>query len=105
MNGCSKIETKCIKTEFIYFGSRQQLTECQEKKTIKVVQEEIQLCNIVCYLGGYIYITLKLYRPCQSKVQSDKNQHYPNKEHKKVSNKRYNAHLCQITSHLSPRLQ
>ena len=52
------------KTEFIHFGSRQQLSKCQEK-TIKVVQEEIQLCNVVCYLGGYL--NSKLYRPCQNK--------------------------------------
>ena len=43
-----------LKTEFIYFGCRQQLTKCQEKKTIKVVQEDIQLCSVVCYLGGYL---------------------------------------------------
>ena len=44
-------------TEFIYFGSRQQLAKCQEK-TIKVLQEEIQLCNMVCYIGGYLNSTL-----------------------------------------------
>ena len=27
-------------------------------RTIKVVQEEIQLCNVVHYLGGYFYSTV-----------------------------------------------
>ena len=45
------------KTESIYFGSRQQLAKFQEK-TIKVVQDEIKLCNVICYFAGYLHSTL-----------------------------------------------
>ena len=41
------------KTEFIYFGSGQQLSKCSEN-TIKVINETIDRCSTVRYLGGYL---------------------------------------------------
>ena len=41
------------KTEFIYFGSRQQLSKCSEN-TIRVINETINRCPTVRHLGGYL---------------------------------------------------
>ena len=57
MDGCRRLKLNHSKNRIIYCGSRQWLTKCQEK-TIKMVQEEIQLCNMVCYLGCYLDSTL-----------------------------------------------
>ena len=39
------------KTEFIYFGSGQQLKKCNEN-TIKVIEETINICSTIRYLGA-----------------------------------------------------
>ena len=41
------------KTEFIYFGSVQQLSKCS-KNTIRVINDTIDRCSTVQYLGGYL---------------------------------------------------
>ena len=41
------------KTEFIYFDSGQQLKKCNEN-TIKVIEETINRCSTIRYLGSYL---------------------------------------------------
>ena len=45
------------KTEFIYFCSKQQLSKCS-KNTIRVINETIDRCSTVQYLGGYLHSQL-----------------------------------------------
>ena len=52
-----RLKLKESKTKLTYFGRRQQFTKCKEI-AIKVIQEERQLCNVVCCLGGYLNSTL-----------------------------------------------
>ena len=41
-----------------------------KKKTIKVVQEEIQLCNVVYYLGGYLVSALSIIQHVRTKCKA-----------------------------------
>ena len=52
MDGCCQTQTES-KTEFIYFGSGQQLSKYSEN-TIRVINETIDRCPTVQYLGGYL---------------------------------------------------
>ena len=45
MDGCCHTETNESKTEFIYFGSRQQLSKCSENTT-RVISKTIDRCEI-----------------------------------------------------------
>ena len=57
------------KTEFIYFGSGQQLKECNEN-TIKVIKETINRCSMVRYLGAYLDSQLSFMEHIKTKCKS-----------------------------------
>ena len=57
------------KTEIIYFGSGQQLTKCSEN-TIKVIEETINRCSTIRYLGGYLDSQLSFKEDIRTKCKS-----------------------------------
>ena len=57
------------KTEFIYFGSGQQLSKCSEN-TIKVIEETITRCSTIQYLGGYLDSQLSFKEHIKTKCKS-----------------------------------
>ena len=57
------------KTEFIYFGSRQQLRKCNEN-TIKVSEETINRCSTVRYLGAHLDSQLSFKEHIKTKYKS-----------------------------------
>ena len=57
------------KTEFIYFGSGQQLSKCSEN-TIRVINEAIDRCSTVPYLGGYLDSQLNFKEHIKTKCKS-----------------------------------
>ena len=57
------------KTEFIYFGSGQQLRKCN-KNTIKVTEETINRCSTIRYLGAYLDSQLNFKEHIKTKCKS-----------------------------------
>ena len=57
------------KTKFIYFGSEQQLLKCSEN-TIRVINEIIDRCSTVWYLGGYLDWQLNFKEHIKTKCKS-----------------------------------
>ena len=57
------------KTEFIYFSSGQQLKKCNEN-TIKVIEEMINRCSTIRYLGAYLDSQLSFMEHIKTKCKS-----------------------------------
>ena len=55
----NKLKMNTSKTEFIMFGSRQQLNKCSTKE-INIIDDRIQSARYVRYLGAYLDETLNL---------------------------------------------
>ena len=57
------------KTEFIYFGSGKQLRKCNENR-IKVIEETINRCSTIRYLGVYLDSQLSFKEHIKTKCKS-----------------------------------
>ena len=57
------------KTEFMYFGSGKQLKKCNEN-TIKVIEETINRCSTIRYLGAYLDSQLSFREHIKTKCKS-----------------------------------